>query len=128
MKILHTKTIQQKFLINSVSRLSTASSNCQNHNEITKDVKLFKTSEIMPVSNISNQSLLNSKRFSTTRFVLNFNVDRKKSKANSEGRGTTWNPRGLTGHSGKKHPQGDKTVVYMIIAFVIMSSIGLSVK
>ena len=111
MKILNNKTIiQQKFLISSVSRLSTASSHRFN-NEITKLEKHLKPSEIianhklMPVSNFFNLSLFktNSRRFSTSRLDLNFNLDRQKPK--SKDRGTTWNPRGLTGHSGKKHKQ-----------------------
>ena len=109
MKILNNKTIiQQKFLISSVSKLSTASSHRFN-NEITKHLKpseiIASHQLLMPVSNFFNLSLLtiHSRRFSTSRLDLNFNLDRNKPK--SKDRGTTWNPRGLTGHSGKKHKQ-----------------------
>ena len=148
MKILQrTIIIQPKLLVSSVSRQSTASSHCLN-NEITKVEKHLKRPNIipsrqlmLPVPNFYNLFLLKSRRFSTSRLGLNQNNSKPKqnfneirlglNQNNSKGKrneGTFWNPRGLTGHPGKKHKQGDQTVVFMILAILLIAFSGIGSK
>ena len=144
MKILQrTIIIQPKLLVSSVSRQSTASSHCLN-NEITKVEKHLKRPSrqlMLPVPNFYNLLLLQSRRFSTSRLGLNQNNSKPKQNFNeirlglnpnnSKGKrneGTFWNPRGLTGHPGKKHKQGDQTVVFMILAILLIAFSGIGSK